>query len=154
MRVETKTRLITLSCSRRVSSGSFSLLLPPYVRSLKRLVQIMKKHLKSAVADGLLSDIELSTQLAEVESVVNNRLITAVSADLEDCSALTPNHFLLQRATQLPPGVFVEEDSFSRKQWGKVQVLANRYWKRRIREYLPTLQKRPVGQVNEKCADG
>ena len=114
----------------------------------------MKKHLKSAVADGLLSDIELSTQLAEVESVVNNRLITAVSDDLEDCSALTPNHFLLQRATQLPPGVFVEEDSFSRKQWGKVQFLANRYWKRWIREYLPTLQKRPVGQVNEKCADG
>ena len=78
----------------------------------ERLVQITKKHLKSAVADRLLSDIELRTLLAEVESIVNNRPITAVSGDPEDFSALTANHFLLQKATQLPPGVFVKEDSF------------------------------------------
>ena len=74
--------------------------------------------------------------------VPNNRPITAVSDDPEDCSALTPNHFLLQKATQLPPGVFVKEDSLSRKRCRKVQFLANHYWKRWIREYLPTLQKR------------
>ena len=56
----------------------------------ERIVQITKKHLKSAVADGLLSDIELKTLLAEVESIVNNRPITAVSDDPTDCSALTP----------------------------------------------------------------
>ena len=98
----------------------------------ERLVQITKKHLKSTVADRLLSDIELRTLLAEVESIVNNRPITAVSDDPEDCSALTPNHFLLQKATQLPPGVFVKEDSFSRKRWRKVQFLADHYWKRWI----------------------
>ena len=54
------------------------------------------------------------------ESIVNNRPITAVSDDPEDCSALTPYHFILQRATQLPPGVFVKEDSSSRKRWRKV----------------------------------
>ena len=37
-----------------------------------------EKHLKSVVADGLLSDIELRTLLAEVESIVNNRPITTV----------------------------------------------------------------------------
>ena len=36
----------------------------------ERLVQITKKHLKSAVADRLLSDIELRTLLAEVESIL------------------------------------------------------------------------------------
>ena len=108
----------------------------------ERLVQITKKHLKTAVADRLLSDIELRTLLAEVQSIVNNRPITAVSDDPEDCSALTPNHFLLQKATQLPPGVFVKDDSFSRKRWRKVQFLADHYWKRWIQEYLPTLQKR------------
>ena len=87
----------------------------------ERLVQITKKHLKSAVADRLFGDIELRTPLAEVESIVNNRPITAVSDDPEDCSALTPNPFLLQKATQLPPGVFVKEDSFSRKRWRNVQ---------------------------------
>ena len=115
---------------------------PPPAGVWERLVQITKKHLKSAVADRLLSDIELRTLLTEVESIVNNRPITAVSDDPEDCSALTPNHFLLQKATQLPPGVFVKEDSLSRKRWRKVQFLPDHYWKRWIREYLPNLQKR------------
>ena len=109
----------------------------------ERLVQITKKHLKSATGDGLLSDVELRTLLAEVESIVNNRPITALLDDPDDYSALTPNHFLLQRATQLPPGVFVNEDLFSRKRWRKVQFLVDHYWKRWIREYVPTLQKRP-----------
>lgn len=81
----------------------------------KSLVKITKKHLKIAAGDGLLNDVELRTLLAEVESIVNNRTVIAVSDDPDDCSALTPNHFLQQRATQLPPGVFVNEDPFSRK---------------------------------------
>ena len=84
---------------------------PHASRVWERLVQIMK-YLKSAVADRLLSDIELRTLLAELESIVNNRPITAVLDDPEDFSALTANQFLLQKATQLPPGVFVKEDSF------------------------------------------
>lgn len=108
----------------------------------ERLVQITKKHLKSAAGDGLLSDIELRRLLAEVESIVNNRPITAVSDDPDDCSALTPKQFLLERASQLAPGVFVNEDLFSRKRWRKVQFLADNYWKRWAREYVPTLQRR------------
>ena len=108
----------------------------------ERLVKITKKHLKSATGDGLLSDIELRTLLAEVEAIVNNHPITPVSDHPDDYSVLTPNHFLLQRATQLPPGVFVSEDLFSRKR-RKVQFLADHYWKRWIREYVPTLQRRP-----------
>ena len=107
-----------------------------------RLVQITKKYLKSAAGDGLLSDVELRPLLAEVESIVNNRPSTAVLDDPDECSALTPNHFLLQRAIQLPPCVFVNEDLFSRKRWRKVQFLADHYWKRWIREYVPTLQRR------------
>ena len=81
----------------------------------ERLVQTTKKHLKSIVGDGLLNDFELRTLLSEVESIVNNRPITAVSDDPADFTALTPNHFKLQRATQLPPGVFVTKDKFSRR---------------------------------------
>ncbi|XP_067055956.1 uncharacterized protein [Acropora muricata] len=93
----------------------------------ERLVQITKKQLKNATGDELLSDFELRTPLAEVDSIVNNRPITAVSEDRDDSSALTPNNFLLQRATQLPPGVFVNEDLFSRKRWRKVQFLVDHY---------------------------
>ena len=89
----------------------------------ERLGQTTKKHLKNVVGDGLLNDLELRTLLAEIESIVNNRPITAVSDDPADFAVLTPNHFLLQRATQLPPGVFVSEDKFSRRRWRKVQFL-------------------------------
>ena len=94
----------------------------------ERLVQITKKHLKIAAGDGLLNDVELRTLLAEVESIVYNRPITAVSDDLDDCSALTPNHFLLQRATQLPPGVFVNEDLFSSggERWNSSPITTGR----------------------------
>ncbi|XP_068712333.1 uncharacterized protein [Montipora foliosa] len=73
----------------------------------ERLVQTTKKYLKSVVGDGLLNDLELRTLLAEVESIANNRPVTAVSDDPADFTDFTPNHFLLQRAKQLPPGVFV-----------------------------------------------
>jgi len=76
----------------------------------ERLVQNTKKHLKNVVVDGLLNNLELRTLLAEIEWIVNNRTITAVSDDPADFAALTPNHFLLQRDTQLLPGVFPEGD--------------------------------------------
>ncbi|XP_068756516.1 uncharacterized protein [Montipora capricornis] len=107
-----------------------------------RLVQTTKKHFKSVVGDGLLNDLELRTLLAEVESIVNNRPITAVSDDPADFTALTPNPLMSQRATQLPPGVFVSE-KFSRRRWRKVQFLVDHCWKRWVREYLPALQRRP-----------
>ena len=57
--------------------------------------------------------------------------------------ALTPNHLLLlQSETQLPPGLFSEEDSFSRCRWKQVQYLSNIFWRRWSKEYLPQLQIR------------
>ena len=111
----------------------------------ERPVQATKKHLKNVVGDGLLNDLELRTLLAEIESIVNNRPITAVSDNPADFTALTPNHFLLQRATQLPPEVFVSESKFSRRRWTKVQFLVDHFWKRWIRKYVPALQRRPKG---------
>lgn len=116
---------------------------PPMSGEWERLVQTTAKHLKSVVGDGLLIDLEPRTLLAEVESIVNNRPITAVLDDSTDFTALTPNHFLLQRATQLPHGVFVSDDKFSRGQWRKVHFLMDHYWNRWVREYLPALPRRP-----------
>ena len=38
----------------------------------ERLLQITMKHLKNAAGNGLLSDVELRTLLAKVDSIVNN----------------------------------------------------------------------------------
>lgn len=56
--------------------------------------------------------------MCEVEAIVNGRPITKSSDDPLDAEALTPNHLLLLRpGSKLPPGVFVKEDSYSRRRW-------------------------------------
>ena len=60
-----------------------------------------------------------------------------------DLEPLTPNHLLLLKPNGLlPPGVFDKRDLYFRKQWRQVQYLANVFWSRWIKEYLPTLQHR------------
>ncbi|KAL9986969.1 hypothetical protein ACROYT_G001199 [Oculina patagonica] len=109
----------------------------------ERLVQTTKKHLKAVAGDRLLGEFALRTLLTEVESIMNNRPIVAASDNPADLEALTPNHFLLQRKVSgLPPGLFVKEDHLGRKQWRKVQYLADVFWKRWINEYLPSLTER------------
>ena len=43
---------------------------------------------------------------------------------------------------QFAPGIFEKEDLHCRRQWRQAQYLANLFWKRWIKEYLPTLQER------------
>ena len=108
----------------------------------ERLVKSTKRHVKAVVGDRLLSDLALRTLLAEVESVLNSRPISQTSDDPRDLEALTPNHFLMQRkAIGLPPGMFVKEDCFGRKQWRKVQYLAGLFWNRWVKEYMMSLQE-------------
>jgi len=41
-----------------------------------------------------------------------------------------------------PPGEFHQADLYSRKQWRRVQFLANEFWKRWRKDYLQSLQSR------------
>ncbi|GBP53076.1 hypothetical protein EVAR_43362_1 [Eumeta japonica] len=69
----------------------------------------------------------------------------------DDPEALTPNHFLLGGPGRVPlPGSFSDSDTYGRQQWRHAQRLADLFWTRWIREYLPTLQYRrePVGRGN------
>ena len=85
----------------------------------------------------------LSTLLCIVEAVINGRPLTAVSDDPNDLEALTPNHLLLLRTgVVLPPGAFDKSDLYSRRRWRQVQYLANVFWRRWLKEYLPALQSR------------
>lgn len=109
----------------------------------ERCIRTVRKIIRAVVREQTLDDESLSTLFCEVESIVNGRPITKASDDPRDMEALTPNHLLLLRSgAMLAPGSFCREDVYSRKRWKQVQYLADVFWRRWTREYLPTLQQR------------
>ena len=109
----------------------------------ERLIRSTRKVLNGLVKEQTLDDESLQTLMCEAESIINGRPLTKVSDDPRDLEPLTPNHLLLLRQdSPLPPGLFVESDSYSRRRWAQVQYLADIFWKRWRRGYLPLLQQR------------
>ena len=105
--------------------------------------KMAKGHLSGLIGSGLVSDFELQTLFVEVEEIMNSRTITPVSSDQQYLEALTPNHLLLQRKVlRFPLGIFVKEDCLRWRRWRKVQLLADCFLKRWLREFLPGLQPR------------
>ena len=81
--------------------------------------------------------------MAEVAAIMNARPLTPVPTDPGMPEILTPATLLTQKPQSLkaPPGCLDTVDLFS-KQWQQVQHLANIFWCRWQKEYLPTLQLR------------
>ena len=109
----------------------------------ERPIRTVRKVLRGVMKEQVLDDENLATLMCVVEAIVNGRPLTAVSDDPSDLEALTPNHLLLLRkGPALPPGLFNRDDSYSRRRWRQVQYLANVFWRRWMKEYLPALQSR------------
>jgi len=109
----------------------------------ERLIRSIRKVLSGLCNKQVLTDESMVTLLCEVESILNSRPLTPTSDDPWDLEALTPNHLLLLKGTvSLPPGIFTEKDNYASKRWRQVQYLADVFWKRWTKEYLPLLQKR------------
>ena len=111
----------------------------------ERLIHVVRKVLYSILRDHptTVTDEDLHTLLCEVEQIINNRPITQVSSDPSDMDALTPNQLVTMKAdAQLPPGLFFADDNYARRRWRMVQHLANLFWSRWLKEYVPLLQKR------------
>ncbi len=109
----------------------------------ERAIRSVRKVLNALLKEQTLDDEGLQTLLCEAESIINGRPLTKVSDDPRDYHALTPNHLLLLRPNQcLPPGLFNKNDQYSSRRWRQVQYLADIFWKRWTREYIPLLQTR------------
>lgn len=108
----------------------------------ERQIRTVRKLLSALMREQSVDDESLSTLMCLVESTVNGRPLTIVSDDPNDFEPLTPNHLLLLRAGAFPLGVTVKQDQYSRKRWRQIQYLADIFWRRWTREYLPTLQLR------------
>lgn len=115
--------------------------------AFERLIRTTRKILNSLLEEFhnqiKITDEVLLTLMAEVENILNCRPLTSLSSDCKDLEPLTPNHLLRFNGPELlPPTNFVENDSMSQKKWRQVQYLADVFWSRWRREYLPLLQER------------
>ena len=106
----------------------------------ERLIRSTRKIIGGLVKEQNLDDESLQTLMCEAESIIDGRPLTTVSNGPRDLELHTPNHLLLLRQdTPLPPG---KNDILSRRRWRPVQYLADVFWKRWKKEYLPLLQQR------------
>ena len=109
----------------------------------ERLVRSVKVALDVVLREQAPNEKVLLTLLAEVEHSINSRPLTNVSVDPRDQEALTPNHFLIGESSgHLRLDRYEAETSNPRKQFRIAQSFADAFWKRWIREYLPTLLPR------------
>ncbi|XP_066933479.1 uncharacterized protein [Clytia hemisphaerica] len=111
----------------------------------ERMVRSVKTSLNAVIMAEyvVLNDFTLLTVLTEVEALVNSRPLTSVSDDTSDLDALTPNHFIIGRASTLLPTCITYNDNVTpRKRWKQVQSTTQQFWDRWRREYLPTLTAR------------
>ena len=111
----------------------------------ERLIRSVRKCMKGLLGNpnAPLALETLRTVFYEAASILNSRPLSPSSDDPNDLEPLTPNHFLLLRSNATPPpGVFTENDLYSRKHWRHAQYLTNHFWKRWKKEYVPLLQQR------------
>ena len=106
----------------------------------ERLVRSVKTALYIILKEQAPKEEVLITVLAEIEYSINSRPLTYVSLDPRDGEALTPNHFLIGTSSgEVNLGRSDNADKCPKKQLKLAQSYADAFWKRWLREYLPSL---------------
>ena len=104
----------------------------------ERMIRSVRRILRGELH---VTDNALSTLLCLVEGIIDNRPLTTVSNDPNDLELLTPNPLLMFTPRPLLlPGVYNQRDCYLRWRWRQVQYLADVFWRRWLREYLPQIQ--------------
>ncbi|XP_026666969.1 uncharacterized protein LOC113463933 [Ceratina calcarata] len=116
----------------------------------ERLIRSVKIALAIVLKEQAPKEEVMLTLLAEIEHSVNSRPLTHVSVDPRDAEALTPNHFLFGSSSgQIKISRCDAQSECTRQQWRVAQYFADAFWKRWLREYLPTLLPRKKWRETE-----
>ena len=106
------------------------------------MVKSVKKALKRAIGEAVLTPFELYTCLLEVANLVNQRPIGRIPNDPDDDAYLCPNDILLGRATNtVPQGPFRHTEN-PRHRFEFCQKIVDSFWKKWSRDVLPSLVPR------------
>ena len=119
----------------------------------ERQIRTIRKIFNSILCDNIiktkLSDDLLSTLFIEIENIMNNIPLTIVTSDVHDNVPLTPNTLLrMQSKFDFPPcDTAPSVECYYKKSWKRVQYLADVFWRRYRREYLPLITPRQKWNV-------
>ncbi|XP_055615030.1 uncharacterized protein LOC129761337 [Toxorhynchites rutilus septentrionalis] len=106
-------------------------------------VKSLKKHLRSTLGNVILYLDSFLTLITQIESCLNSRPLTQLSADPNDLEVLTPGHFLVHRPLVAVPEPSLEGISMNRlDRWQQTQEYVRRIWKQWQTDYLSGLQPR------------
>lgn len=121
---------------------------PHFGGCFEREIRTLKQSLLATLGAQTVTEEVLRTVLIEIEGIMNSKPLGYVSSDIPDPDPVTPNTLLMGRPdTSLPQIVYRESEMLSRRRWRHSQVLADQFWKKFIRNYLPDLQCRQKWQT-------
>lgn len=116
---------------------------PHFGGSWEREIKSIKAALATVLGSQSVPEEVLRTVLIEIEGILNSKPLGYVSSDISDPDPVTPNSLLMGRPdASLPQVIYPESELLSRKRWRHSQVLADQFWARYVRQYLPTQQIR------------
>lgn len=105
------------------------------------LIKQVKHAICVAIGQQTLTWNEMSTVFSEIECLLNSRQLGYCTSDPNDLQPLTPNHFIPGHVSpEIPQGQYDHAVSM-RKRLDFTQSLVTQFWKRFIREYIPTLMQ-------------
>lgn len=102
---------------------------PHFGGAWEREIRSVKSALYTVIGVQSVSEEVLCTVLLEVEAILNKKTLGYTSSNIADLDTIAPNILLMVRS-----------EDMSRRRWRYCQVLADHFWSRFIKYYLPTLQ--------------
>lgn len=113
-------------------------------------IRSIKGALRSVLGSQVVTEEVLTTVLVEVEEILNSKPLGYVSSSADDLVPVTPNLLLMgRRDASLPQVIYADSNTLSQGRWRHSQVLADQFWTRFIRNYLPNLQIRQKWQQDQ-----
>ena len=102
------------------------------------MIKAAKKAIHAVLGEANVTDEELMTAFIGPESLLNSRPITYQKANpCDDSSYTQPFPIWRSRRTFAPDSV--EETEFQpKKRWRRVQELISHFWRRWLKEWLPS----------------